>query len=98
MTATRSPAIPAPRFAGFVFSAFNAKTAEKPANQGGTCQRGLDLTNRQIDGAVIGAHFGGMSEALNQAATRVRSGTSPNDPPIDLEALRSARLETEPFA
>ena len=39
-----------------------------------------------------------MSEALNQVASRVRSGTSSNHPPIDLEALRSARVETEPFA
>jgi hypothetical protein len=38
-----------------------------------------------------------MSEALNQAANRVRSGTGSKHLPIDLEALRSARVEAEPF-
>lgn len=39
-----------------------------------------------------------MSEALSQVASRIRSGATADHPPIDLEALRRAHVETEPFA
>jgi SM-20-related protein len=39
-----------------------------------------------------------MSEALSQVASRIRSGSSSHHPPIDLEALRNARVERERFA
>lgn len=39
-----------------------------------------------------------MSEALSQVANRVRSGAKTDHSPVDLEALRRARVETEPFS
>jgi hypothetical protein len=39
-----------------------------------------------------------MSELLSQVASRTRSGATADHPPIDLEALRGARVEADPFA